>query len=259
MLELALDARRGSFHLQVKCRFTSAWTVVFGPSGAGKSTLLRLLAGLDGIVDHGPEHVRIALDARLLTDSARGLALTPGLRRTSMVAQQPALFPHLSVAANVAYGLHQLDRRSRSARVEEMLELVDATDLLHRRPQRLSGGEAQRVALARALAPLPRLLLLDEPFSALDGAASDALLVRLQSWLSQHGVQTVLATHDATDALATAAEVALLRDGRLTALGPATAVLAAERDRLLTRLGVPNSPQSPVASRHPEIDFRNKP
>ena len=101
-----------------------------------------------------------------------------------------------------------------------MLELVGATDLAIRRPQDLSGGQAQRVALARALAPAPRLLLLDEPFSALDGVASDALLVRLQSWLRENNVQTVLATHDVTDALATGAEVLLLREGRLVALGP---------------------------------------
>jgi ABC-type sulfate/molybdate transport systems ATPase subunit len=117
-----------------------------------------------------------------------------------------------------------------------MLELVDAKSLIDRRPRDLSGGEAQRVALARALAPRPRLLLLDEPFSALDGAASDELLARLQGWVSEHGVQTVMATHDATDALATAAEVALLHEGRLTALGPATEVLAGERERLLDRL-----------------------
>lgn len=231
MLELALHARRGAFRLDVECCLASAWTVVFGPSGAGKSTLLRLLAGLDQ-----PERAMILLDGQPLTDSARKLALKPGRRRTAMVAQQPALFPHLGVAANVAFGLHSLDRPSRIRRVEEMLELVDARDLLHRRAQHLSGGEAQRVALARALAPLPRLLLLDEPFSALDGVACDALLVRLQGWLTEHRVQTVLATHDATDALATGAEVALLRDGRLTALGPAEAVLAAERQRLLRRL-----------------------
>ncbi|MGA2673066.1 MAG: ATP-binding cassette domain-containing protein [Terracidiphilus sp.] len=232
MLELALHARRGSFQLDVECRFASEWTVVFGPSGAGKSTLLRLLAGLDRA-----ESAKILLDGRPLTHSARNLALKPGRRQTSMVAQQPALFPHLSVAANVAYGLHHLDRLSRATRVEEMLELVDAKDLLHCRVQNLSGGESQRVALARALAPQPRLLLLDEPFSALDGVASDALLVRLQHWFTARRVQAVVATHDATDALATAAEVALLREGRLAALGPADEVLAAERQRLLRRLG----------------------
>jgi ABC-type sulfate/molybdate transport systems ATPase subunit len=241
MLELSLNARRGSFHLRVKCRFASEWTIIFGPSGAGKSTLLRLLAGLDftGAPRNGParpESARVVLDGRALTDSARNLWLKPGRRQTSMVAQQPALFPHLSVAANVAYGILGLDRASRTVRVEQMLELVNALSLIARRPRDLSGGEAQRVALARALAPRPRLLLLDEPFSALDGETSDALLIRLQSWTEAHHVQTVMATHDATDALATEAEVALLHEGRLAALGPAAEVLAAERDRLQKRL-----------------------
>ena len=231
MLEFSLDARRGSFHLQVECAFASDWTVVFGPSGSGKSTLLRLLAGLDL-----PVRGRIALNTRTLTDTAIGLHLAPGRRSTALVAQQPALFPHLSVAANVAYGLHGLDHASRAARVEEMLALAGATDLAGRRPQELSGGEAQRVALARALAPAPRLLLLDEPFSALDGVASDALLERLQLWLRKNEVQAVMATHDVTDALATSAEVLLLREGRMTALGPAAQVLAAERERLMVRL-----------------------
>ncbi len=235
MLELALDARRGGFHLQLECRLVSEWTVIFGPSGAGKSTLLRLLAGLDR-----PDHGQIVLDGQTLTDAAQNLYRRPGRRQTALVAQQPALFPHLSVKANVAYGLAKLDRNRGNTRVEEMLELVDAKSLAHRRPRELSGGEAQRVALARALAPLPRLLLLDEPFSALDGAASDALLSRLQSWLTEHRVQTVLVTHDATDAYATGAEVALLREGRLAALGPAEKALAAERERIVQRLGSGN-------------------
>ena len=234
MLELAVDTRRGAFHLQMECRLASDWTVIFGPSGAGKSTLLRLLAGLDL-----PHHGRIALDGRALTETAIGLRIPPGHRQTSLVSQQPALFPHLNAAANVAYGLRSLDRAARSRRVDEMLDLVGATELATRRPHDLSGGQAQRVALARALAPAPRLLLLDEPFSALDGVASDALLVRLQTWLRESKVQTIVATHDATDALAISAEVLLLRDGRRTALGPAAEVLASERDRLLGRLQTP--------------------
>jgi molybdate transport system ATP-binding protein len=231
MLNFSLDSRRGSFHLKVECTFATDWTVVFGPSGAGKSTLLRLLAGLDN-----PVHASIVLDGRALTETSAGLRAPPGHRQTSLVSQQPALFPHLTVAANVAYGLRDIDRVARVRRVDEMLYLVGATDLAFRRPQDLSGGQAQRVALARALAPAPHLLLLDEPFSALDGVASDALLVRLQAWLQENKVQTVVATHDATDALATSAEVLLLRDGRLVALGPAAEVLASERDRLLGRL-----------------------
>ena len=216
----------------MECAFESEWTVIFGPSGAGKSTLLRLLAGLERA-----QGGRIVHRGRLLTDTSRGIHVKPGQRKASMVAQQPALFPHLSVAANVAYGLSDLDRQRRRARVDEMLELVDARHFAERRPRDLSGGEAQRIALARALAPRPRLLLLDEPFSALDGASSDALLARLQRWVTAHEVQTVMATHDATDALAIGAEVAMLRDGRLTALGPASRVLALECERLMERLG----------------------
>ncbi len=232
MLELTLDVQRGSFHLEVECRLASDWTVIFGPSGAGKSTLLRLIAGLDR-----PDRGRIALDEHTLTDSANRHHLKPGRRQTALVAQQAALFPHLSVTANVGYGLAGLGRSERATRVEKMLQLVGAHELADRRPRNLSGGEAQRVALARALAPLPRLLLLDEPFSALDGAASDALLTRLQQWLREHCVQTVLVTHDATDAYATGAEVALLREGRLAALGPAESALASERERIVGRLG----------------------
>jgi ABC-type sulfate/molybdate transport systems ATPase subunit len=236
VLEFYLDAHRGSFHLEVECAFTSDWTVVFGPSGSGKSTLLRLLAGLDR-----PTCGRIALDKQALTETAIGLHLAPGRRHTALVAQQPALFPHLSVAANLAYGLRSpkysgMGRTARTARVNEMLALAGATDLAERRPQDLSGGEAQRVTLARALAPAPRLLLLDEPFSALDGQASDALLERLQLWLRENRVQAVMATHDVTDALATSAEVLFLREGRQAALGPAAEVLAAERERIALRL-----------------------
>jgi ABC-type Fe3+/spermidine/putrescine transport system ATPase subunit len=235
MLSFSLDSRRGNFHLQVECTFATDWTVIFGPSGAGKSTLLRLLAGLDHRLDL-PKTANIILDGRALTETRTGLRVPPGHRQTSLVSQQPALFPHLNVQANVAYGLRNLERAARARRVDEMLDLVGATDLAFRRTQDLSGGQAQRVALARALAPAPRLLLLDEPLSALDGVASDALLVRLQTWLRENKVQTVVATHDATDALATSAEVLLLRDGRRVALAPAAEVLASERERLLSRL-----------------------
>lgn len=232
MLEFALDARRGHFHLQAEGRFTSAWTVVFGPSGAGKSTLLRLLAGLDQ-----PDAGSVAFDGEIWTNSARHIRRKPSQRRVALVAQQPALFPHMSVATNVGYGLAALDRQQRIARINEMLTLVEAAGLADRRPSDLSGGEAQRVALARALAIVPRLLLLDEPFSALDGAASDALLKRIQSWLNVRQIQTVLVTHDATDAYASGAEVALLHEGQIAALGPAATVLSGERQRILDRLG----------------------
>ena len=231
MLEFSLESRRGGFALSVDCRLSSPWTVIFGPSGAGKSTLLRLLAGLDR-----PDRGRIKLGETMLVDNSHRLFVRPGLRHTALVAQQPALFPHMSVAANVAFGLASLDAKARDARVAEMLAMVGAEHLISRRPRDLSGGEAQRIALARSLAPLPRLLLLDEPFSALDGNASDALLVRLQCWVEEHNIQTVMATHDAADAFATGAEVVLLREGRPAGMGPAAKVLLPERERILSRL-----------------------
>lgn len=234
MVELALKAQRGSFHLEIECKLETPWTVVFGPSGAGKSTLLRLIAGLDRMtqLDSG----RIVVQGKPLTDSATRLHVNPGSRGLGLVAQQSALFPHLSVAENVAYSLTHLSRAERQHRVLAMLEFVGATNLADRSARELSGGEAQRVALARALAPMPRLLLLDEPLSALDAEARDQILTQLQSWLGDQKIQTILVTHDAADALATEAEVAILREGKLDALGPANEVLAAERKRLLARL-----------------------
>lgn len=236
MLELALKARRGGFHLDIECKLAAPWTVVFGPSGAGKSTLLRLIAGLDRMIR--PDAGRIAIQGQIVTDTVTGTYLRPGKREVGLVAQQPALFPHLRVIENVAYGLTNLNRQARAQRITTMLELVGAANLADRSPRDLSGGEAQRVALARALAPMPRLLLLDEPLSALDAEARDQVLARLQSWLGEQKIQTILVTHDAADALATQAEVAILREGKLTALGPAAGVLAAERKRLQARLNI---------------------
>jgi molybdate transport system ATP-binding protein len=236
VLEFALHARRGNFRLDVESSFSAHWTVLFGPSGSGKSTLLRMLAGLDAPAHHGQESARVVLDGVVLNDSARRVALRPGHRHTTLVAQQPALFPHLSVVANLEYGLGELPTAERAKRVKDVLGVAGGAHLIDHRIPALSGGEAQRVALARALAPMPRLLLLDEPFSALDGEASDEVLARLQNWLAEHRVQTVLATHDATDAFAVEAEVALLDQGRLTGVGPAASVLAGESQRLGRRL-----------------------
>lgn len=129
-----------------------------------------------------------------------------------------------------------LDVSERSKRIESMLALAGAGDLIHHPVRALSGGEAQRVALARALAPMPRLLLLDEPLSAIGSDARDAILTRLQAWLAEHQIQTILVTHDVIDALTTDAEVALMQEGRIAALGPAAQVLSTERNRLLSRL-----------------------
>ncbi len=226
MVECSLDLRRGGFHLRVACRFASPWTVLFGPSGSGKSTLLRVLAGLDR---DGKTQITV--------DTKEMAKLPPGARNIGLVAQQPALFPHLGVAANVGYGLRRMDRSAQAERVRQMLALVDGAHLVSRRVADLSGGEAQRIALARALAPMPRVLLLDEPFSALDGKASDALIARLQPWLREQRVQVILATHDATDAFLTGAEVVLLHEGKIAAQGAAHEVLREERERIIRGVG----------------------
>ena len=237
MIDLKLTARRGTFTLSLECRLAAPWTIVFGPSGAGKSTLLRLIAGLEQ-----PDSGHITVNGQRLTDTQAKLQIRPGTRThqraIGMVTQNSALFPHMSVAANIAYGIPRIRPGERQNRAQQMLDLVGGAQLVHRRPSALSGGEAQRVSLARALAPIPRLLLLDEPLSALDAASRDEVLLRLQPWLAEHNTQVILVTHDAADALATEAEVALLHEGQLTALGPAHQVLASERERLLTRLSL---------------------
>jgi len=246
VIEIDLRLQRGNFRLEVRCTLATPWTVVFGPSGAGKSTLLRLIAGLDRVAQ--PDSARIAIHGQYVQDTQTRLwkrpGSLPGQRATGMVTQQSALFPHLRVLQNVTYGLIHLGESARRQQALAMLELVGAAHLADRFPRQLSGGEAQRVALARALAPLPRLLLLDEPLSALDAGARDQLLLRLQPWLSERSIQAILVTHDAADALATDAEVALLHEGKLTALGPAGTILAEERARLLSRLAPKTKPRT---------------
>src|SRR6185437_6375894 len=128
VLEISIDARRGSFHLEVKGRLESAWTVIFGPSGAGKSTLLRLLAGLDRGRSDGPVGASIAFNQRLLTETSTRIWVHAGRRESGFVTQQPALFPHLTVAENVAFGLRGMERSVRAQRVNEMLQLVGARE-----------------------------------------------------------------------------------------------------------------------------------
>ncbi|HEY9126234.1 MAG TPA: ATP-binding cassette domain-containing protein [Acidobacteriaceae bacterium] len=214
--------------------FRAPWTVIFGPSGSGKSTLLRIIAGLEEA-----HSARISVHGRYVTDMAIGLRMKPGSvdRGVGMAMQQAALFPHLTVMRNVAYGLRGSSQAEIQETCEDLLEIVGAAGLANRMPGSLSGGEAQRVALARALAPAPSLLLLDEPLSALDAVARDLVLDRLRKALAERKIQSILVTHDAADALATEAEVVLVRDGRLTAQGPATVVLAGERRRMLERIG----------------------
>jgi molybdate transport system ATP-binding protein len=189
-------------------------TVLFGPSGAGKTTLLRCLAGLDK-----PEPgSRVQFDAQVW--DAPGVHVPTRRRQVGYLFQDHALFPHLSVAANVAYGLHRMPRAQRGARVAEALAAAGAAHLSGRGTRDLSGGEAQRVALARALAPRPRLLLLDEPLSALDTPTRTLLRRDLRRLLLAAATPTIVVTHDRTEALTLGDRIAVIVAGRLHQLGP---------------------------------------
>ncbi|MEU6688197.1 ABC transporter ATP-binding protein [Streptomyces sp. NPDC046832] len=185
-----------------------ALAAVLGPSGCGKTTLLRIVAGFLR-ADAGT----VRLGDRLLVGP--GVHLPPERRRIGIVPQEGALFPHLSVARNVAFGLTGTDRAERRRRTDEMLELVGLAGYGDRMPHELSGGQQQRIALARALAPRPQLVLLDEPFNALDSALRTGVRADVRAALRATGATAVLVTHDQQEALSTADLVAVVRDGRV--------------------------------------------
>jgi iron(III) transport system ATP-binding protein len=183
-------------------------TAILGASGCGKTTLLRLVAGFET-----PESGTITIGEDVVAGGGRGVA--PERRGVGYVAQEGALFPHLSVAANVTFGLPRRARRQRG-RVAGLLELLGMEpSYAERYPHQLSGGQQQRVALARALAPRPALVLLDEPFSALDAGLREETRRAVADALEASGTTAVLVTHDQAEALSVASRVALLRDGRM--------------------------------------------
>ncbi|MGH3901515.1 MAG: ABC transporter ATP-binding protein [Pseudonocardiaceae bacterium] len=197
-----------------------ALAAVLGPSGCGKTTLLRIVAGFD-TADAG----EVVIDGQMV--SAPGSTVPPERRRVGMVPQEGALFPHLSVAGNVGFGL---PRGRRATRVEEMLELVGLGGYGTRMPAELSGGQQQRVALARALAPGPALVLLDEPFSALDTGLRAALREDVRVALQATRATAVLVTHDQQEALSTADVVAVLQGGSIAQAGSPADLYSAPRD-----------------------------
>ncbi len=165
---------------------------VVGPSGSGKSTLLRLIAGLGT-----PHSGKISINGKVVMDMQT--FIPPENRGVGMVFQDYALFPHLTVAQNIEFGLHRMSRSQRLSRVDEMVELVQLTGFTKRYPHELSGGQQQRVALARALAPKPSLLLMDEPFSNLDANLRSSIRSELRDILQKAGMTCLLVTHDQQD------------------------------------------------------------
>ncbi|MFE6610969.1 ABC transporter ATP-binding protein [Amycolatopsis sp. NPDC057786] len=203
-------------------------TAVLGPSGCGKTTLLRTVAGFTD-----PDGGTIAFGTAVVAGGGR--PVPPQRRRVGFVPQEGALFPHLTVSANIVFGLPRAARRD-GARLRELLDLVDLDAAVARRyPHELSGGQQQRVALARALAPSPAVVLLDEPFSSLDAGLREGTGRAVAAALRATGATAVLVTHDQGEALSLADQVAVMRAGRLVQLDTPSAVYRTPRDSGVAR------------------------
>lgn len=203
---------------------------VVGASGSGKSTLLRAIAGFERVASGS---IRLGDDVV----SGRGRHLSPHRRRVGYVAQDGALFPHLTVRQNIAFGVRRLPRAQRDTSVSEAAALAGVeSDLLARHPHEISGGQQQRVSLARALAPRPRLLLLDEPFSALDTELREQVRVQVVDTLARAGVTSVLVTHDREEALTFGRSVAVIEGGRVRQTGSCDDVFARPVSATVARL-----------------------
>ncbi|MFQ5612954.1 MAG: ABC transporter ATP-binding protein [Anaerolineae bacterium] len=231
MLEIRLRKQLENFSLDLDLAAPPGITALFGGSGAGKSMTLACVAGLAR-----PDAGRIALNGSLFFDAEAGVDLPPQRRAVGYVMQDYLLFPHLSVAENIAFGLAGVSHREKAATVREALRRVGLDGFQRRRPAELSGGQQQRVALARALVTRPRLLLLDEPFSALDGPTRSTLrrdLLRLQRELD---LPVLFVTHDLAEAYLLADRIAVIEAGRLLQLGPPEAVVYRPANRQVAEL-----------------------
>ena len=244
-----LKHRLGEFSLDV------SWEVLpgeiltlFGPSGAGKTTLLRAIAGLIR-----PQEGHIEIGRRVVFDSAAGGWVPPHHRQVGFLTQDYHLFPHLSVSRNIAYGLSGLTPQSRQARVRELIETFKLAGLEDRTPNEISGGQQQRAALARALAPSPAIILLDEPFNALDLELRRALRSELRSSIVATGIPAILVTHDIEESISLGDHVLIMDIGRVVARGRPIEVLGQPgQGRVARIIGVENLLGLKVISRHPQ-------
>ncbi len=215
---LALDGVNLSFgrnHVVRDISFDIAegeFVCLLGPSGCGKTTTLRLIAGLES-----PDSGTISIAGQVVSTPSH--VVPPHRRQVGFLFQDFALFPHLTVAENIAYGLSSLDRKQAEARTAELLDQIRLTDHADKYPHMLSGGEQQRVALARARAPRPRLMLLDEPFSDLDTSLRGQIRNETQQILKSAGVTTVMVTHDPEEAMLMADRIILMRNGEIVQSG----------------------------------------
>lgn len=263
MLDVRLAKRRGQFDLDIAFSAPArSTTVLIGESGAGKTSVLRLLAGLDQ-----PDQGHVTVDGTVFADTTAGIAVPSWCRDIGYVSQDYALFPHLSVYENVAFGLRSAGcpRRAIRPQVEEALQLAGVIELGRRMPGQLSGGQQQRTALARALALRPRVLLLDEPLSALDLQTRRVVRTELRRLLRTLPCTTVYVTHSAVEALVFGDQLIVLDQGRIVQTGSRDDLLRYPRSRLVAELmgtnlitarAMPSTPDAPrvrVGDRELEI------
>jgi molybdate transport system ATP-binding protein len=215
---------RSPFVLDVALNILPGVTIVFGPSGAGKSTLLDCIAGL-----LRPEAGIISIGDAVLLDTARAIDMPPAERQVAYVFQSLALFPHMSVEKNIAYGLAKMPEQQRAQHVHEMLRAFRVEKLAARKPGELSGGERQRVALARSLATAPRVLLLDEPLAALDTGLKKSIMDDLSAWNAAKNIPIVYVTHSRDEVDALGERVIALDHGKLAGTGTPHEVLETPR------------------------------
>jgi molybdate transport system ATP-binding protein len=221
-LAIKLLKHFNGFGLDVEWEMQNELLVLFGHSGAGKSLTLQLIAGLirpdAGFIRNGDQSY---------FDDQLSVWVPPQQRSFGFVSQDPALFPHFSVRRNIEYGAKGLDKQDRRKRTDHMMELFQISDLENKRPSEISGGQKQRVALARALIRRPKILLLDEPFSALDSPLRHSMREFLLSLRNIFQVPIVLVTHDTVEARILADRIIVYTDGRIKRIGPPAEVLAA--------------------------------
>jgi molybdate transport system ATP-binding protein len=220
-LSATFQLKRGEFTLDLVLECPPGITCVMGPSGSGKSTILGVLAGLTQ-----PDAGRVALGDTVWLDRAKAINVPVHLRRLSYVFQGLALFPHMTAVHNVEYGMHDIPRTERAIKARALLDRVGVGHLADRRPRTFSGGEAQRVALARALARQPQLLLLDEPFSALDRDLRAQLTTLVRELVPELQVPLIHVTHSIAEARQLADKIIRLERGRIVAQGAPADVLA---------------------------------
>ncbi|MFO0551459.1 MAG: ATP-binding cassette domain-containing protein [Polyangiaceae bacterium] len=212
---IAVGPKRAPFRVEAELALERGVLVLFGRSGSGKSLTVKALAGLVT-----PESGHLVVAGERLFDSAAGLDVPAHQRRVGFVPQHQALFPFIDVEENILFGLPRAERKRNNPRIERLMRSLEIAELARARPQELSGGERQRVALARALAVKPNLLLLDEPFAAIDAEGKRELRALLRATVEELATPTVLVTHDPADALDVGDVLVRFERGRTAKSGP---------------------------------------